>query len=224
MVVQSPQRSATVLTFPPLPTTEPLLSAFKASSLSVNSTILELSTTAPEILKEALSDDGMVVCCGSLASIAHLMAPRQKAFFDATEDSFLFRELVRPAYPDYKFLKTKTPWSEELTWPGRYVVKPNIGYSSVDTFVVHSLEELEALQAAVSSPPETEFVVEDYLAGKFICADLVLLEGGRVAVTSVYERHDSGIKETAQLHTAALYTEHAGRFKVRGGGGGRRGE
>ena len=212
MVQESPQ--TTVLTFSLLPTTKLLLASFLSSTFSSNHVVLELSTASEDELRAALKDDGMVVCAGSLAKIAHLLAPAQRAFFDATEDSHLFRTLIQPAFPDFICYKSSTPWSVELDWSGgrRFVVKPNIGYSSVDTFVVGSQAELAALETAVTSSSDVDFIIEEFIAGTFICADLVM-EKGAVAVTSVYYRYDYGIKETAQAHTSALYGQHAGQFR-----------
>ena len=212
-----------VLTWSALPTTEMMLTAFRASAkLSANSVIHELSSTPDAELAGSLASDGMIVCAGSLAKIAHLLGPNQRAFFDATEDSFLFRTLISPAFPNFRCHKSTTPWSTDecqLDWSGgrKYVVKPNIGYASTDTFVIRDAAEQAALVDQVGSrgPDRAprDFVIEEYITGLFLCADVVV-EGKRVLITSVYERHDYGIKETAQYHSAALFAAHRARFEA----------
>ena len=202
-----------VLTFSPLPTTSSILSALLATSFAADSVVQELAPTSEEHLEESLSEDGMVVCAGSLAKVSHLLAPNQKAFFAATEDSFLFRSLISSSYPEFKTYKTIEPWTMELDWTGgrTYVVKPNIGYASSDTFVVGDAAALAALASPLSASPPRDFVIEEYLGGLFLCADVVV-DGGAVLVTSVYRRYDYGIKETAQYHSSGLYSEHVERF------------
>ena len=203
-----------VLTFSPLPTTPLLLSAFRAAPMAANSAIHELDSTDEATLQSSLSGDGMIICAGSLASVAHLLAPNQRAFFDATEDSFLFRTLLAPCYPNYNVYKSSTPWTTELDWNAgrKYVVKPNIGYSSVDTFVVKSPTEQAALVSLISNLSNRDFVIEEFIDGLFLCADVVV-DGQAILITSVYQRYDYGIKETAQYHASNLYRTYKEKFR-----------
>jgi len=200
-----------VLTWSPLPTTKMLLEAFSASSLSANSAVHELDTTSETTLLDSLSEDGMIVCGCSLARVSHLLAPRQRTFFDATEDSFLFRTLISPKYPDYKYHKSTSPWDTELDWSAgrKYVVKPNIGYASLDTFVIHDATEQASLANLIKEP--RDFVIEEFISGVFLCADVVV-EGQSILITSVYQRYDYGVKETAQYHASNLYRKYADKF------------
>ena len=202
----------TIITFTPLPTTLPLLAAFKASPLSRKSSyaIHELDSDH-KTLELALQSDGIVITAGSLASLAHLLAPRQRAFFNATEDSNLFRTLIHPHFPDYFFKMTTTPWVTPLDFTTKkYVVKPNIGYSSVDTFVLDSITDQQTLLSQIQHPDQ-QFIIEEYIRGVFLCSDIVV-ENGDIIVTSIYQRYDAGIKETAQYHASALYHQYYDKF------------
>lgn len=208
-----------VLTWNPLPTTKLLTSAFLSSSLATkdhNSSssssslqIHELNATPESELASILSTDGMLICAGSLAQVSHLLAPNQKKFFDATEDSYLFRSLISPSFPEYTCFKSTEPWSVPLDWTHnkRYVVKPNIGYSSIDTFIVNNASEQAKLKTPLS-PPNREFIIEEFIIGEFFGSDIVV-DGDSVLVTSVYRRFDYDIKETVQYHASKLYREHA---------------
>ena len=148
----STRPTAIVLTWAPLPTTKLLTTAFLKSPLAADDghQIHELNSTSDSSLKNILSSDGMLICAGSLARVAHLLGPNQKRFFDATEDSFLFRTLVGDSYPEYICHKSSDPWAVKLDWDGgrrKYVIKPNVGYSSIDTFIVNNAEEQEEVRS-----------------------------------------------------------------------------
>lgn len=197
---------AVVLANKRLPTMSSLLEAFLGSPYAADHEVLDIGDPAAldhAALKAACSSDGPLVCAGSLAAVAHLLGQSQRRFFDATEDSHLFRTLVATEYPDDRFYRSDTPWTLALDWSeGRkYVVKPNIGYSSVNTYVVGCEEELRKLADAA---PTRDYVVEQFITGEFLCAD-VATEDGTVVITSVYQRHDYGIKETASFCAASAY-------------------
>ena len=128
-----------MLTWSALPTTEMMLSAW----LSANSVIHELSTSWHRPRTQSASSrgvffsffarvgrHGMIVCAGSLAKIARLLGPDQRALFNVrlVPCTFLFRTLISPAFPNFRCHKSSTPWSTsecELDWSGgrAYVVK-----------------------------------------------------------------------------------------------------
>ncbi|GMH88100.1 hypothetical protein TrST_g6155 [Triparma strigata] len=213
----STRPKAIVLTWAPLPTTKLLTTAFLKSPLAADDghQIHELNSTPDSSLKDILSSDGMLICAGSLARVAHLLGPNQKRFFDVTEDSFLFRTLVGESYPEYICHKSSDPWAVKLDWGGgrrKYVIKPNVGYSSIDTFIVNNAEEQEELRTLIT-PSDREFIIEEFIDGEFLCSDIVV-DDKSILVTSVYKRHDYGIKETMQYHASELYRQHAQKFKT----------
>lgn len=186
-------------------------------------------------LSKALASDPPLLCTSTLRAVRHCLGPKQRVFFDATENSVLFRQLLAPDFPAFFFQGAKGAQSglletvAALEFDGdrrAYVVKPSVGYASLHTFKLCAREDLQRelahVPAEVREDGELEWIVEEYLEGAFVCGDCVVevpaREGGGekplVVVAGVYERFDYGIQETAAACSAALWREHAPRFEV----------
>ena len=177
--------------------------------------------TNPAVLADlrcALASDPLLVSNTIVSSLTPMMGPLNRHFFDATEDSVRFREILKPHFPSYYFgladLSMPPPFDDKQA----YIVKPVLGYASLNVSKISSLEEWQWL-ANGGAPPGIEFIVEEFTQGpEYLAVDCISTPAGSSPRTfqavNVYQRYDRGIKEELNSTNAYVHAKYSAQLEL----------
>lgn len=126
--------------------------------------------------------------------------PRQIALF---KDKAAFRDLIRPLYPDYRYLSASLddlPRLDPTALPFPLVVKPAVGFFSLGVHVANDAEQWNEALRAIRNECEdiaslypsqvldtNRYIVESCIEGREFAVDAFFDAEGKVAITNILE-------------------------------------
>lgn len=121
------------------------------------------------------------------------------------KDKFIFRNLLKQYYPDYKFKKVLLKNLNTINIndiPTPFVIKPNIGFFSIAVYVVQSVDEWQDIVQKIKIDIEknlnifpqgvidtSEFIIEEVIEGEEYAVDAYYNESGEPVILNIYHHY-----------------------------------
>lgn len=156
----------------------------------------------------------------SESALAHLPAHSAVAPVVSTfKDKFKFREFLSEIDTDFDFKEftleeLETADGDDLNYP--CVMKPSVGFLSVDVFVLENVDDFKAAKDQILStgqkspfPPavlqQSRYIIESYVHGEEYAADYYVDNNGDVVIMNLLHHRFSGTSDTSdRLYSASL--------------------
>lgn len=115
------------------------------------------------------------------------------------KDKYLFREIIREIYPNYKFQLVKAEEIKNLTITEKSVIKPVKGFFGTAVRVIEPHTDFEKLSIELQNELEKngaifsdsvlsreEFIIEEFIKGEEFAVDMFYNANGDPCITNIY--------------------------------------